>query len=216
MSLPTSYMTTTKNVSAILSAIQGAKAPPKFAQSFLEGLGFKNKSDRLIIGVLKSLGFLSDGGEPTKRYFEFLDQSQGDRVLAEAVEDAYSDLFQVDREAQKLPVATVKNKLKTLTQGQYSDAVLQWMSNTFNTLAGLADFESARGLAKKIVTKPDPVNDDEPTDKGRKKVNIDQSERDEIVVQGLNYVINIQLPDSRDPAVYDAIFKSMREHLKGN
>ena len=34
-----------------------------------------------------------------------------------------------------------------------------------------------------------------------------------ITVSGLQYHINIVLPDTRDQAVYDAIFKSLREHL---
>jgi hypothetical protein len=34
-----------------------------------------------------------------------------------------------------------------------------------------------------------------------------------LVVSGLQYHINIVLPDTRDQAIYDAIFKSLREHL---
>ena len=41
--------------------------------------------DRLIIGVLKSLNFLDDGGRPTQRYFEYLDQTQSERVMADAI-----------------------------------------------------------------------------------------------------------------------------------
>ena len=209
MALPTSYLTSAKNLEAILNAIQGAKAPIKFTQSFLEGLGFKAKSDRLIIGVLKSLGFLGDAGEPTQRYYEFLDQTQGGRGLAEATEEAYSDLFQVNKEAYKLSVADVKNKLKTLTQGQYSDAVLSKMASTFVALASLGDF----------TTLPKPKNERESIlldvpqeEKPRAPAD---GQRKRVTIQGLQYVINIQLPESRDPAVYDALFKSMRDHLVG-
>ena len=58
MALPKSYLTSIKNLSAILNAIKTAQAPPKFTQKFLESLGFKTTADRLIIGVLKSLRFL--------------------------------------------------------------------------------------------------------------------------------------------------------------
>ena len=34
-----------------------------------------------------------------------------------------------------------------------------------------------------------------------------------VTVSALQYHINIVLPDTRDQAVYDAIFKSLREHL---
>ena len=39
MALPTSYLTSTRNLDAILSAIQTAQAPPKFTQGFLGQYG---------------------------------------------------------------------------------------------------------------------------------------------------------------------------------
>lgn len=209
MALPTSYLTTTKNLEAILNSIQGAKAPPKFTVSFLESLGFKNKTDRLIIAVLKAIGFLSDGGEPTQRYYEFLDQTQAGGVLAGAIEQAYSDLFQVDKSAHKLTTVQVKNKLKTLTQGQYSDSVLQCMANTFTALSARADFDVPAGVKVEHKEKQPALaqKNGEPVDGDK--------DRKRISVQGLQYVINIQLPESRDQAVYDALFKSLREHLEG-
>lgn len=43
-----------------------------------------------------------------------------------------------------------------------------------------------------------------------------QEDRTRVPVErlgGLAYNINIHLPESRDQAVYDALFKSLREHL---
>ena len=102
MALPTSYLTSTKNLNGILTAIQGAQAPEKFTQGFLESLEFKSTTDRLVIGVLKSLGFLDDTGRPTDRYFRYLDQSQSERVLAEGIRHAYQDLFKVNTKANEL------------------------------------------------------------------------------------------------------------------
>ena len=83
MSLPTSYLTSTKNLSAIFDSLKNAKAPEKFTTRFLESLDYKSTNDRLIIGVLKSLGFLDAEGRPKDRYFRFLDQTQSEFVLAE-------------------------------------------------------------------------------------------------------------------------------------
>jgi Family of unknown function (DUF5343) len=88
VALPKAYLTSTRNLAAILNAIQGAKAPSKFTQRFLQSLEFKSPNDRLIIGVLKALKFLSDDGTPTQRYFAFLDQTQSARVLAEGIREA--------------------------------------------------------------------------------------------------------------------------------
>ncbi len=65
MALPTAYLTTQKNLAAIMEAIKNAQAPKQFNRRFLEGLGFKGSNDRLIVGVLKALGFLDDKGQPT-------------------------------------------------------------------------------------------------------------------------------------------------------
>jgi hypothetical protein len=81
---------------------------------------------------------LSPDGVPTSRYYEFLDQSQSGRVLAQAVEEAYRDLFQLRRDAQNMGRPEVKGKIKTLTQGKVSDAVVDKMAMTFLALAGLA------------------------------------------------------------------------------
>ena len=96
MSLPKSYLTSIKRLPEILEAIQSAQAPDTFSVRFLEQLGFKSKGDRLIIGVLKDLGFLEEGGTPKQRYYEFLDQSHSGIVLAEAIRDAWSDLFSIN------------------------------------------------------------------------------------------------------------------------
>jgi len=57
MGLPTAYLTSSKNLPAILEAIQQAKAPERFTVRFLQSLEFKASSDRLVIGVLKASGF---------------------------------------------------------------------------------------------------------------------------------------------------------------
>ena len=84
MAVPKTYLTSTKNLKDILASMQQAQAPKQFSTSFLNNLGFKGTADRLIINMLKSLGFLEPSGAPTKTYFKFLDQTQSARVLAEA------------------------------------------------------------------------------------------------------------------------------------
>jgi hypothetical protein len=207
MALPKAYFTSTKNVDAILAAIQAAQAPPRFTQKFLEGLGFPGVADRLFINVLKSIGFLTDTGVPAPRYHEYLDQTQSRRVLALGIKDAYADLYQINVKAHDMPVVDVKNKMKTLSQGQYGDSVLSKMAATFKVLVKNADFTGLPELAKTELTATDASKvDDEPTGPPAK-------DRGALRIGGLVYTINIQLPESRDQAVYDALFRSLREHL---
>ena len=211
MSLPSAYLTTSKNLKAILDAIQGAQAPRKFTNSFLESLDFKSSSDRLIIGVLKALGFLDANGVPTSRYFQFLDESQSKRVLAEGVKQAYADLFQVNTKAYELSNQQVKNKFKTLAQGQLSEPVLDKMVMTFKALAHLSDFSAPP------LVPADGATDTGDEPRAQEEVAVASQPQHKslpaLKLGGLAYNIQLHLPESRDPAVYEALFKSLKEHL---
>jgi hypothetical protein len=201
---------TAKNFPDLLEAIKKAKAPAKFTTNFLEQLGFKSTNDRAAIGVLKALGLLSDSGEPTTRYFEFLDGTESRRVLADAIQEAYADLYAVNKEAHKLPQSDLQEKMKTISQGQFSEAVLAKMSTTFKTLSELADLDTPSKKPSKIEpeVKVDHVDPASVTPKALPAQSGSKS-----LVSGFHYNIQIILPESRDPAVYDALFRSLKEHL---
>ena len=211
MRLPNAYLTSFKNTSAILKAVQAAQAPPRFTQKFLEGLGYQNSNDRAIINVLKALGFLDDSGVPTARYHRYLDQTQSALVLAEGLRDAYGDLFRINRNAHEMSNQDVKNKMKTLSEGAFTDRVLTQMAGTFTTLVKDADFAAAPTPDARQGTPPAEETHEAPT---RPATNGQPSLAAASPFGSLAYNINIQLPESRDPAVYNAIFKALREHFR--
>jgi hypothetical protein len=207
MPLSTAYLTTTRNLEGILTAVKTAQAPQRFSTRFLETIGYKSAADRLIIGLLKALGFLDDASAPTDRYFRFLDQSESGRVLAEGIREAYDDLFRINIKANELPEADVKGKLRTLTQGQKSDTVLDDMAKTFIALCQIADWTVPEPqIVETQVTTQNKPEEDAKTSQvlpPQKSVSLGQ----------LSYNIQIILPATRDAAVYDALFKSLKEHL---
>jgi hypothetical protein len=208
MALPTSYLTSAKNLSGILNSIVGAQAPDKFTTRFLESLDYKSNSDRLVIGLLKSLGFLADDGRPTQRYFDYLDQTQSQAVLAQAIREAYADLFQVNKNANQMSKTEVVNKFKTLAQGQYSESVLDKMGMTFMALCTLADFGAAPSPQESAPTTAAP-----PTEPPSRPAELEQARGKGLSISGLVYNIQLILPESRDARVYDALFDSLKRHL---
>jgi hypothetical protein len=217
MSLPTAYLITTKNLDGFLNALKTAKAPERVNNKFLQNLEFSSSNDRLFIGLLKSLKFTDDSGVPTKRYFDFLDQTQSARILAEAVREAYSDLFAINVRANELSTEEVKNKFRTLTQGQNSDNVLGLMAKTFKALAELADW-SAPNLPQPADQAPESLATLREDDQGRQplgKTTEDQYRESSprLRLKELHYNIQIVLPETRDVAVFDAIFESLKKHL---
>ena len=214
MALTNSYLVSVKNFEGIMNSILGARAPERFTNKFLEELGYKSSNDRLITGVLKSLGLLNDTGEPTQRYYDFLDQTQSKKVLAIGIQEAYEDLFNIKKDAQNMSQDEVKNKLKTLTQGSKGDKVIDSMARTFRTLCDYADWSEV-DMSKKVINSPKAKNDsmnqnDDFTASDSKSLSNTNNSSNSI---GLHYNIHIHLPETTNMAVYDAIFQSLKNHL---
>ena len=206
----------------MFAAIRGAQAPERFSTRFLASLGFKSAQDRLFISVLKSLGFLSSAGAPQDRFFQYLDETQSEKVLAEAIRDAYSDLFQINKNAHELSKSEVQNKFKTLMQGSASESVLDKMATTFVHLCKQADFRNKRASDTKVQEETSAVVEDpagmevDSSTAGINQIASPNGLASGLRLGGLHYNIQIILPESRDPKVYDALFRSLREHLLDN
>jgi hypothetical protein len=210
MALPTSYLTSFKNLSAILDSIKKAQAPDRFTVKFLQDLGYTSAADRLVIKMLKTLGMLRESGEPTSEYHEYLDPSQSGRVLADGLHNAYADLFQINKNAQDMTNTQVRAKFKTISQGAYSDSVLGKMANTFLAFTEHADFGSQRTPADEDTSVHNGHNENTvSTISDRHAESPDKPSRHARLV----YEINIHLSATRDPAVYEALFSSLSKHL---
>lgn len=211
MALPESYLMTTKNLTSFFNSLVNAQAPPKFTMKFLEQLEFKSTTDRLFVGVLKGLKFIDPNGIPTEKYFKFIDQTQSKLVLAEAIREAYSDLFAVNVKANELSANDVKNKLKTLFQGSKSEKVLELMALTFTGLCNYADFTQV-AAGKEVVTIKNQSNNDNAEQENDSHKMTHELINKKITTE-MHYNIQIHLPETRDITVYDAIFKSLKQHL---
>jgi hypothetical protein len=224
MALPDSYTLKPNSIPAYFDAILDAQPPERFSLKFLENLGFTSTNDRLFIGILKDLGFLNRDGAPQQRYFDFLDRSQSQRVLAEGIREAFADLFAINTKANDFSVDDARNKLRTLYAGKKTDLVIGNIAKTFKALVEYADFTGAptkpasaeAPTASKEVAPP-AGKPPAPTAGGAAATPATGPDSPRhlkpLNVAGLQYHVNIVLPESRDQSVYDAIFRSLREHL---
>lgn len=200
MSITTAYMYTVSNVGNMFDAIQRAQVPPRFTHSFLKTLGFKSTNDRSFINVLKGLGFLDSNSSPTEIYKAYRDKSQAKKVLGQQIKKAYPALFMADESIHEAKLDDVKGKISALTGKDTS--VVNKMASTFSALCKLADFSGAPK-----ATSAAPATEE--------AVESPALERKSPVGGALSFshVIYINLPTTKDVAVYDAIFRSIREHL---
>ncbi len=212
MALTNAYLQTTKNLQSIINSVVSAKAPERFTNKFLEDLGFKSSNDRLYIGLFKALGLLDENSAPTSRYHQLLDQAETGKVLAIGIQEAYEDLFALRKDAHKLTIDEVKGKLKTLTQGQKSDNIIQLMSNTFKALCDIADWNSPIS-AQVNTTANDTVVSVATSTVDESRGQIAETYSNSADRMNLHYNIQIHLPETTNMAVYDAIFQSLKKHL---
>lgn len=210
MSLPDSYTQKPGAIPAYFDAVLDAQPPERFSIKFLENLGFTSTNDRLFIGILKDLGLLNADGAPQQPYYEFMDRSQSRLVLATAIREAFADLFAVNTKANELPPDEVKNKLRTLYAGKKTDKVIDRIAKTFSALCEYADFSKPSSVVKTTEDDKSKKKDDAQVKKADRGI---QTVVGALSLDSLQYHINIVLPDTREQAVYDAIFRSLREHL---
>lgn len=214
MSLPDSYTQKPGALPEYFEAILNAQAPDRFSQNFLVNLGFKSTNDRLFIAILKDLGFLDTDGVPTERYFQFHDRSQWKKILADGIAEAYSDLFAINQRAHEMSTEDVANKLRTLYAGNKTDQVIGRIARTFTGLCELADFQGgADKRSNGTHGNTDATGDEGKDAPEEKKGRPEAPQRGRVALDSLQYHINIVLPETRDQGVYDAIFRSLREHL---
>ena len=176
-------------------------APDKFSAEHLKGLGFKSSNDRAIIPLLKDLGFLSSDGTPKQRYHDYRDRSRSRSVLGEALRETYGDLFHIREKPVPADRKAIHGKFKSTHN--VSDAVAEFQTTTFFALLKLADLET-RVEPKKAKK--------EKKEKEETKI-IEPMKPTEPPPLSLRYNIEIHLPATKDIEVYNAIFKSLKEHL---
>lgn len=201
-----------KQLGDFFGKLREGQAPDKFTREFLKDLGFKSSNWHAAIGLLKGLGFLSSDGSPTSKYMEFLDPTRWQIVLAEAVKEAYSDIFVMKRE----PVTGDRQMIAGKYKSTYnmSDTASDRAAGTFLALVDLSDKATILGQDESGVEPEPEAAEPEPTPEAAKPAPAPiQHPHVAAAPVGLNYNIQIHLPATKDIEVYNAIFKSLREHI---
>lgn len=209
MSLTSKYTVAASRIPDLFEKIRDGQAPEQLSQQLLKDWGFSSSNDRAFIPVLKELGFLSPDGKPTTRYHDYRDHSRSKIVMAQALREAYGDIFLIKEHPSDADKAAIKGKFKSFHN--VSDNVAGLMTNNFYELLKLSDLKETTNSSKpkkseaEIPPAPTPANS---ANSGAEGAGIPP-----IYGAGLHYNIQIHLPASKDVEVYNAIFKSLREHL---
>ena len=204
MALTNAYVLPTNRIPDLFRTNQDGQAPERFTNQLLKDWGFSSTNDRAFIPLLKALGFLTTDGKPTPRYLDYRDHSRSKQVLGQALREAYSEIFLIKEHPTSSDRSSVEGKLKSFHN--VSDNLASLMAKTFFGLLPLADL-----TAKATVLRPAV------SDNGQMEVPAEPStsaaQAGFLGGAGLHYNIQIHLPATKDVEVYNAIFKSLKEHL---
>lgn len=198
-------MVSNKNLPAILQKIVEGAAPDKFTLAHLKGIGFASSNDQGVVPLLKDLKFLTSDGTPTSRYHAYRDKSQSRKILGEALREAYEDLFHINERPSDADRQAIIGRFKSTHN--VTDLVAERQAATFLALLKLADLPTpGRASAEPTESLPPP----EPPSPRPERAPVPSALP---AFSGLRYNIEVHLPATKDVEVYNAIFKSLREHL---
>ncbi|TXF99982.1 DUF5343 domain-containing protein [Massilia arenae] len=201
MALTSSYVQNYGQLPEVFSKICDGAAPERFSQQHLKDWGFLSSSYRAVIPLLKSLGFLNTDGSPSTRYHDYRNSAQSRKIMGDAVREAYSDLFTIRAKPTPNDRPLIEGKFKSMHNA--SPQVAKLMASTFFALLDLADFSDTPAEKRTDVNEPNNQAIIIPPP---------ASERSHGRTT-LHYNIQIHLPATKDVEVFNAIFKSLKEHL---
>ena len=155
-----------------------------------------------MIPLLKNLGFLDQGNVPTQDYKDFRDDAKSGLVMAKRIKETYPSLFTAHEYANKLSKEELTNKLITILGLSKDDKNIPFVVGTLQELFKLADFTGKHKPDEKGKHKTEETEEKPPPILSEKQRQL-----------GISYTINLNLPATTEVEVFNAIFKSLKEHL---
>lgn len=198
------FLNSTGLIGKIFEKIQQAKVPPRYTQDFQATvLGYGSGSAKPFIPFLKRLGFIQSDGTPTELYSRFRNSDSSGAAMAEAMRNGFSDIFQMNEYAYNLPDDKLKNLVVQITGKEPNDGTVGAVVGSFKACRQLADFDAEKTVKDEKIT---PLHPSKALVKHEEKTGRTADLR-------LAYTININLPETTDVNVYNAIFSSIRANL---
>jgi hypothetical protein len=203
-SLP--YLVSPGSLKTALERIRAAATPDRVTQDFVNTiLQIKGGTGAAIIPFLKKVGLVASDGAPTELYKRFRNPSIGGTAIADAIKIGYGPLKNSNEYFYKLPETDLMNLVLQVTGLDHDNKVAKLVFSTLQGLKSFADFDSSHNTeaadTKELAKIPDqsipPLPPQPPTNVGL----------------NLSYTINLNLPATSDQAVFNAIFKSLKENL---
>ncbi len=201
------YVTATGAITRALDAIAAAATPERVSGDFVKTiLKIPGGSGDQINSFLKKVGFVNPDGTPSSIYKKFRNSSSRGVAAAESLKFGYSPLYRRNEYMHQLADDKLKGLIIEETGAGDDSSTPALVMQSIKAIKKYADFSAVpfedagdANSAQSLTTASSAAN---------LAVGAAQS-----VGMNLSYTINLNLPATSDIAVFNAIFKSLRENL---
>ncbi|MGD0775169.1 MAG: DUF5343 domain-containing protein [Candidatus Solibacter sp.] len=207
------YVYGTGTLTTMLAKIKSAAVPPSFSQDFVGAtLLMKGGTARTTMPFVKKMGLVADDGTPTELYKQFRNEKKSRAAIAQCMRILYAPLFAMNEKVYDLADNEVRGLIVEATGGEKDSQVTKLTLATFKVLKEMADFSPSQSAVPETATGGVRKEQDETTNA---LVRRQSREFEPTIGEGINlsYTINLNLPPTSDIEVFNAIFKSLKEHL---
>lgn len=210
------YSTSVGTLESMLEKIKTASVPERFTQDFVSTkLAMKGGTAAACIPFLKKMGLVASDGTPTDLYREFRNPKKSRIAIGKAFKKLYAKLYEMNEYVHDATDEDILGLIVECTGSEKESATTKYTLATLNMLRRISDFDSedspaieAPYIAGQTTSSSQqslpsiPQFQARPSDHGGKRIN-------------LSYTINLNLPATKDIEVFNAIFKSLKEHILG-
>ena len=202
------YVASPGSIKTALDKIRSAATPERVTKDFVTTvLQIKGGTGGNIPPFLKRIGFVGADGAPTDLYRRFRNPATGGAAIADAIRIGYKDLLQANEYFYRLSDKELLALIVQVTGVEAENRSAALTLSAIKALKGFANFDvvevaapgTEQARAQEAPVKPASIP-------------IQQAGNGEVGLN-LSYTINLNLPATADQAVFNAIFRSLKEHL---
>ncbi len=206
------YVTAAGNIRRALDGIVSAATPERVTQDFVKTiLQIPGGSGDQMTSYLKKIGFAGPDGTPTELYRQFRNQGTRGQAAVAALRKAYEPLYRRNEYMHELPEAKLKGLIIEETGAEEGSSSVTCVMSAIKALKGFADFSKTDSA----VSSTSVIIQSEPQHRETNYSEMPDNAKATASGLGLNlsYTINLNLPATSDIAVFNAIFKSLKDNL---
>lgn len=197
------YLATPGSIKTALDKIKTAATPDRVTGDFVTTkLQLKGGTGAAIPPFLKKIGFVASDGSPTDVYKRFRNHATSGAAVAEAIRSGYKSLGEANEYFYDLADKELLALIVQVTGAEADSQVAKQTLATLRNLKSYADFETKGDADTSAGAAAEAQHSGDSQDRQDRRVGLN-----------LSYTINLNLPPTSDQAVFNAIFRSLREHL---